>query len=252
MALRLQLFHPARSARPARSGSALPALALLCACLLFCRHADAFEFDAITSEPPSQPKQETKQETDIPFFGNPVVVEEDVPKARQAEQPAPKRQEARPRELVPGQPQARQPRAEAKPQRPSGRLEIPEDAARRGDLSFLKGCWYMEKRVSRHDKPGTPYARTIQESICLDGHGGGTFRVHDFDDGWTVSARARARFDGSTLVFEHGDMRFPDGMRFYGSSFQCRGAGVGTSCAKYCPSCRYIPKHRTLRITRTP
>ena len=197
-------------------------------------HAAAEEFDAIVSEPP-KPDQPffgdapdvkgERPEPDQPFFGEQVMVEEEKPVPRQAE---------------------------ARPRRQSDRLEIPAEARRRGDLSFLKGCWYMEKRVSRHDKPGTPYARTIQESICLDGHGGGTFRVHAFDNGWTVSARARARFDGSTLVFEHGDMRFPDGMRFYGSSFQCRGAGIGTSCAKYCPSCRYIPKHRTLRITRTP
>ena len=110
----------------------------------------------------------------------------------------------------------------------------------------------MEKRVAHRDKPGMPYARTIQESVCLDGRGGGTFRVHDFDHNWTASTRARARFSGSTLVFEHGDLIFPDGSRFYGSSFQCRGAGVGTSCAMYCPRCHYLPKHRILRITRAP
>ncbi len=244
MALRL----PVLPARPALRGLAgLAAPALLAALCLLCQDASASGYDAITSAPPAG------QETEVPFFGAPVVVEEDeAGTARQAGRPAPKEQAQKRRESAPRQPKPQPPRAEAKPPRPSGRLEIPEDAARRRDLSFLKGCWHMEKRVSRSDRPGTPYSRTVQESICLDGHGGGTFRVHDFDHGWTVSARARARFDGSTLVFEHGDMRFPDGMRFYGSSFQCRGAGAGTACAKYCPSCRYIPKHRTLRISRTP
>lgn len=245
---RLQPF-PSALLRPAQPCPALlTMLGLLLASLLFCRCAKASELDAITSEPPAQPEQATE----VPFFGDPVDVEEEPPQARQEERPAPRTQAPKRTDAARREPKPQPPRAEASPRRPSGRLEIPEDAARRGDLAFLKGCWHMEKRAAHRDKPGMPYARTIQESVCLDGRGGGTFRVHDFDHNWTASTRARARFSGSTLVFEHGDMRFPDGMRFYGSSFQCRGAGVGTSCAMYCPKCRYLPRHRVLRITRAP
>ena len=83
------------------------------------------------------------------------------------EKPAPAREEAKPETRPAPRPE---PKAEAKPQpapRKGEDLKIPEDAARRNDLSFLKGCWVSETGL--HNNHGVP----IVGEYCFNGKGGG-------------------------------------------------------------------------------
>ena len=126
--------------------------------------------DAIVSDPPKpEPElpvfgdppvvKDERPEPDIPFFGAPVLVE--------------KAQEERPE-------------AKARPRRQSDRLEIPSEAKRRGDLSFLKGCWYFEPSILRSDAPGTPVIGRVQNRFCFDAKGRGRFYQHSFSTGREV------------------------------------------------------------------
>ena len=196
--------------------------------------AAAEEFDAIVSEPP-KPDQPfsgdapdvkgERPEPDQPFFGEQVMVEEEKPVPRQAE---------------------------ARPRRQSDRLEIPAEARRRGDLSFLKGCWYFEPSTLRSDAPGTPVIGRVQNRFCFNAKGRGRFYQHSFTTGRDYSAPATARFAGGRLVLQHP--AFVNGPRITQcpETYTCEGQDAGTVCQTYNAGTRYLSRHGSLRISRRP
>ena len=230
----------------------------------------ADEFDVIVSDPPKP-----DPETEVPFFGEQVIVEEEKPEPkpkperRVAEKPKPAKPKPvaeKPRPVAekpkPGKPMPRpvaekpkpekpKPVAEAKPRRQSNRLEIPADAARRNDLSFLKGCWYFERKALRADAPGAPFLGMVQDRFCFNGSGRGTFTQRYVDSGREYSAPARASFSGGRLVLQYPMFRNMHGRRVAGT-FTCDGQDAGTVCRTYAPGTRYLSHHGTVRISRRP
>ena len=197
----------------------------------------ADEFDAIISEPP---KPETEPE--VPFFGDQVIDEEEKPEPKPKSERRPVAEKPKPE---------RRPVAEAKPRRQSNRLEIPADAARRNDLSFLKGCWYFERQALRADAPGAPFLGMIQDRFCFNAHGQGTFTQRYLDSGREYSSPARASFSGGRLVLHHPAFRNMHGRRLSGT-FTCNGQDAGTVCRTYTPDSRYLSHHGSVRISRRP
>ncbi len=209
-------------------------------------HAE--EFDVIVSEPP---KPETEQ-PEVPFFGDQVIVEEEKPEPAPRPKPAAEKPKPKPRPVAEKpRPEKPKPVAEAKPRRQSNRLEIPADAARRNDLSFLKGCWYFERKALRADAPGAPFLGMVQDRFCFSGNGRGTFTQRYVDSGQEYSAPARASFSGGRLVLQHPMFRNKHGRRVAGT-YTCDGQEAGTVCRTYAPGTRYLSHHGTVRITRRP
>ena len=198
----------------------------------------ADEFDAIISEPP---KPETEPE--VPFFGDQVIVEEEKPEPKPKSERRPVAEKPKPE---------RRPVAEAKPRRQSNRLEIPADAARRNDLSFLKGCWYFERQALSADAPGAPFLGMIQDRFCFNGSGRGTFTQRYVDSGREYSSPATARFAGGRLVLHHP--AFVNGPRITQcpETYTCEGQDAGTVCQTYNAGTRYLSRHGSLRISRRP
>ena len=210
--------------------------------------ADAF--DAIVSDPPKP-----DPETDVPFFGDQVIVEEEKPEPKPKPERRPVAEKPKPVRPKPvaekPRPEKPKPVAEAKPRRQSNRLEIPADAARRNDLSFLKGCWYFERQALRADAPGAPFLGMIQDRFCFNGSGRGTFTQRYVNSGREYSSPATARFAGGRLVLHHPMFRNMHGRRVAGT-FTCDGQDAGTVCRTYSPDTRYLSHHGTVRISRRP
>ncbi|MBQ1844389.1 MAG: hypothetical protein II132_00395, partial [Desulfovibrio sp.] len=132
------------------------------------------------------------------------------------------------------------------------RLEIPAEARRRGDLSFLKGCWYFEPSTLRSDAPGTPVIGRVQNRFCFNAKGRGRFYQHSFTTGRDYSAPATARFAGGRLVLQHP--AFVNGPRITQcpETYTCEGQDAGTVCQTYNAGTRYLSRHGSLRISRRP
>ncbi len=192
--------------------------------------------DAIVSEPP-------KPEAELPFFGDPPVFKDEQPEPDIPFFGAP---------LLVEKAQEERPQAEARPRRQSDRLEIPSEAKRRGDLSFLKGCWYFEPSILRSDAPGTPAIGRVQNRFCFNARGRGRFYQHSFSTGRDYSAPATARFSGGRLVLQHP--RFANGPRITQcpETYTCEGQDAGTVCRVYNDGTRYLSRQGSLRISRRP
>ena len=142
------------------------------------------------------------------------------------EKPAPAREEAKPEARPAPRPE---PKAEAKPQpapRKGEDLKIPEDAARRNDLSFLKGCWVSETGL--HNNHGVP----IVGEYCFNGKGGGTRFVRE-PNGQRCSGRVQARFTGGGLHIDSQEAPCPNGTKYVPQRVECLGTGSSTHCHGY-------------------
>jgi hypothetical protein len=198
-------------------------------------------FDAITDvEPP----------VEVPFFGEPVIVPGERP---QEERPKP-RAESPPKPVAekPPKPEPRQ-QAEAKPKPRSNRLEIPADAVRKRDLSFLEGCWYFDKSLDRIDAPGGGNLGMSQDYYCFNKRGQGRFFTRMFKFNKRFSTYARARFGpNGELFLEHPNLPTLPGVTRLAMTTSCRGQEAGTVCRTYSPGARYLPKQGSTRLRRTP
>ncbi len=198
------------------------------------------DFDAITDgEPP----------VEVPFFGDPVILPEERP---YEERPKPGIARPAPRAEKPPKPEPRQ-QAEARPKPRSNRLEIPAGAARKHDLSFLEGCWYFDKNLDRIDAPGGGNLGMSQDYYCFDKRGQGRFFTQMFKFNKRFSTYARARFGpNGELYLEHPNLPTLPGVTRLALTTACRGQEAGTVCRTYAPGARYLPKHGTTRLRRTP
>ncbi len=101
--------------------------------------------------------------------------------------------------------------------RPSEDLNIPEDARRRGDTSFMEGCW--------NSVTGLLNAKTkepVQIEYCFGADGEGTATLTE-RNGRQCVAPARAHFtDQGTLELEElGDLDCGDGQGYSRNRVQC-------------------------------
>ena len=213
------------------------------------------DYAAITSEPQAEPAPPA----DVPFFGEPVIVPEEPPARPKPEKPVRAERQKEPKEPAPSPQQAQKaekpkpvPQAQAKPQKPRpGRLEIPAEAQKKRDLSFLEGCWYFEDELmkidnARHDNHGMG-----REWYCFNKHGKGRFFSQYLKFNKRFSAPATARFGpGGEVVMEHPAFPTLPGYVCMRDIVQCRGKDAGTRCSRYTPDARHLPKRDNIRIVR--
>jgi hypothetical protein len=103
-------------------------------------------------------------------------------------------------------------------------LTIPQDAAKKKDLSFLEGCWSSETGLYSH-----PSNEPIVAEYCFDKSGKGRRFVRE-RNGQVCSGTATARFQGSNLQFESGQARCPRGGTYVPQKVECTGSENSTQC----------------------
>ena len=177
---------------------------------------------APTAPKVEEKKEEPKPDPEVvePFLGETPV---EPPKVAEAPKPKPKpepKQEPKPL-----------PKEEPKPQEPpkpapkkNDNLAIPEDAAKKNDLSFLEGCWTSETGLYSH-----PSNEPIIAEYCFDKSGKGRRLVRE-RNGQVCSGPASARFQGNRLNFESGQAKCPRGGVYVPQKVECTGSENTTQC----------------------
>ncbi|MGE4553658.1 MAG: hypothetical protein AB7D57_11130 [Desulfovibrionaceae bacterium] len=142
---------------------------------------------------------------------------EPAPAPKVAPQPKPKAESAPQPKPEPNQAQAETPR-------PGQGLQIPEEAKRTGDTSFLEGCW-VGTRPEYHTK------RIVTERFCFGPDGvGKRFIIDPAVAGKCVGAtRATVGPDG-TLQMSSDRMYCSSGDNWGSADMVCRGEGTDTPC----------------------
>ncbi len=102
-------------------------------------------------------------------------------------------------------------------------IEIPQDAARDKDLSFLEGCWESTGLVnSRTNEP-------VIWEYCFNKKGVGTRKGKE-RSGRTCSGSARASFRGDRLAIRTPRAPCSDGNAYAPQNIECQGKGSSTQC----------------------
>ncbi len=149
-----------------------------------------------------------KRPLKMPLFPKPVL-------------PPPVKEElVEPKKEVPAAPPKRE-----IPKRHSDNLEIPKDAKRKNDLSFLEGCWISDRGLvnSRTRRP-------IVVEYCFGKNGKGR-RIIRESRGMICTGSVTARFSGNTsLSMTAPEARCPRGTSYVGQRVQCTGNDNSTVC----------------------
>ena len=195
---------------------------------------------AVKPEEPKQPeKEEPKQEE--PFFGAAPVVPEE-PKAEKPKQEKPKAEkpkQEKPKPEVKTEPKpAPQPKAEPKPvpkpeptpaptpkPKHNDPMNIPPEAAKNNDVSFLEGCWTSVTNLFNNS--GEP----IVGEYCFNKRGQGRRFIRE-KNGKRCSGAVTARFNGGggNLAIDSAEAHCPNGTTYVPQQVQCRGTGTSTKC----------------------
>ena len=184
-------------------------------------------------------KEEPKQ--DEPFFGAAPVVPEE-PKAEKPKQEKPKAEkpkQEKPKPEVKTEPKpAPQPKAEPKPvpkpeptpaptpkPKHNDPMNIPPEAAKNNDVSFLEGCWTSVTNLFNNS--GEP----IVGEYCFNKRGQGRRFIRE-KNGKRCSGAVTARFNGGggNLAIDSAEAHCPDGTTYVPQQVQCRGTGTSTKC----------------------
>ena len=172
----------------------------------------------VTPTPPKveEKKEEPKPDPEVvePFFVEPTV---DPPKVVEAPKPKPEpnpRPKEEPKQQEPPKPAPKK----------NDNLAIPEDAAKKNDLSFLEGCWTSETGLYSH-----PSNEPIIAEYCFDKSGKGRRLVRE-RNGQVCSGSASARFQGNQLQFDSSQARCPRGGTYVPQKVECTGQENTTQC----------------------
>ena len=159
---------------------------------------------ALCAPPAPEPAEKAAPQTVEPFFG---------------ESP---REEAKPEPKPVPKPE---PKPAPKPQARKGdKMEIPENAAREKDLSFLEGCWASDTGLK-----AVPSGKPVIVEYCFDKRGNGK-RYEHVEGQESCVGPGTARFQGNRLHMESPYAQCPDGTRFIPHSIDCTGSGNTTLC----------------------
>ncbi len=186
------------------------------------------------------PKKELpKAQPVVPPAVNPVpekqVPEEPVPPA--AEAPAVDFSEDQPKETAPLA-EAEMPdfgtpvEPPAEPETPKytpkkgESMAIPDDAAKKKDFSFLKGCWESETGMINDT------GNDVVVEFCFNKKGRGSITVHEVGKGRGAKCKgkASARFNGDTLSIQSDYAHCPNGKLYAKQTVICTGSGRSTYC----------------------
>ena len=128
-------------------------------------------------------------------------------------------------------PKPEKPAAPPKPVKPNkvargDTLEIPDDARKNNDLSFLEGCWYCETGLV-NAATGEP----ITVLYCFDDKGGGSRTIQEKRTGRTCRGGVTAQFDSSgKLSMRGGPAQCSPGRPFVGQTVECQQQGKKAEC----------------------
>ncbi|MDO4840051.1 MAG: SrfA family protein [Desulfovibrionaceae bacterium] len=148
-------------------------------------------------EEPAPPAEESKPlaENEMPDFGAPAVVPEKEEK------------EERPKAAKKGE-----------------AMQIPEDAAKKKDLSFLEGCWRSVTGLMDANT-GQP----IKAEYCFSRNGRGHRKIIKYN-GETCTGPLKARFKGNKLTIDAKRANCPGRGYFIPQRVQCEGTDSSTQC----------------------
>ena len=170
-------------------------------------------------EPKKEEAKQPEPEVVEPFFGETPV---EPPKVAEAP-----KQQAKPKP----EPKQEPPKVEPPKQEPpkpapkkNDNLAIPEDAAKKNDLTFLEGCWTSETGLYSH-----PSNEPIIAEYCFDKSGKGRRFVRE-RNGQVCSGSASARFQGNQLQFDSSQARCPRGGTYVPQKVECNGQENSTQC----------------------
>ncbi len=109
-------------------------------------------------------------------------------------------------------------------------MEIPDDAAKKKDFSFLDGCWESQTGMVR-----TKDNSAIIVELCFNKKGRGKRLIHEVGDkkGNTCKGKASAQFKGNTLYIKTDMAYCPAGSGINGytpNHIVCTGSGNTTRC----------------------
>ena len=107
------------------------------------------------------------------------------------------------------------------------RMAIPDNAAKKKDFSFLKGCWESKTGMAR-----TTDGSEVVVEFCFNKKGRGSVIVHEVGDGRGEKCKgsASARFKGDTLYIQSGVAYCPHGGGYSEQTVVCTGSGSSTYC----------------------
>ena len=176
------------------------------------------------AEEPVPPKEESKPlaQSEIPDFSTPVVIPEEEKKP----EPRPKKPRAQAEKKTPEASQKDEPRAKprAERQKKGEAMQIPKDAAKNNDLSFLEGCWRSVTNLYN-----SVTREPIEAEYCFSANGRGRRYIRQRDGG-VCSGPASARFSGSRLDIKAPQAGCPDGSHYVPQKVQCKGSESSTQC----------------------
>ena len=105
-------------------------------------------------------------------------------------------------------------------------LEIPDDARKNNDLSFLEGCWYCETGLFS-SATGEP----VTVLYCFDGKGRGSRTIQEKKTGGKCQGGVTAQFDSSgKLRIRGGEARCSSGGAFVPQTVECQQQGKKAQC----------------------
>ena len=170
-------------------------------------------------EPKKEEAKQPEPEVVEPFFGETPV---EPPKVAEAPKPQPKPKPEPKQEPPKVEPPKQEPPKPAP--KKNDNLAIPEDAAKKNDLSFLEGCWTSETGLYSH-----PSNEPIIAEYCFDKSGKGRRLVRE-RNGQVCSGSASARFQGNQLQFDSSQARCPRGGTYVPQKVECNGQENSTQC----------------------
>ena len=170
-------------------------------------------------EPKKEEAKQPEPEVVEPFFGETPV---EPPKVAEAPKPQPKPKPEPKQEPPKVEPPKQEPPKPAP--KKNDNLAIPEDAAKKNDLTFLEGCWTSETGLYSH-----PSNEPIIAEYCFDKSGKGRRFVRE-RNGQVCSGSASARFQGNQLQFDSSQARCPRGGTYVPQKVDCTGKENTTQC----------------------
>ena len=170
-------------------------------------------------EPKKEEAKQPEPEVVEPFFGETPV---EPPKVAEAPKPQPKPKPEPKQEPPKVEPPKQEPPKPAP--KKNDNLAIPEDAAKKNDLTFLEGCWTSETGLYSH-----PSNEPIIAEYCFDKSGKGRRFVRE-RNGQVCSGSASARFQGNQLQFDSSQARCPRGGTYVPQKVECNGQENSTQC----------------------
>ena len=170
-------------------------------------------------EPKKEEAKQPEPEVVEPFFGETPV---EPPKVAEAPKPQPKPKPEPKQEPPKVEPPKQEPPKPAP--KKNDNLAIPEDAAKKNDLTFLEGCWTSEAGLYSH-----PSNEPIIAEYCFDKSGKGRRFVRE-RNGQVCSGSASARFQGNQLQFDSSQARCPRGGTYVPQKVECNGQENSTQC----------------------